>query len=104
MSIFAVQTINSAVFVMGNAWIVRHRCGWFDNPVYWSNLLQFSCWNTVGSSDPRELILCSCISKRSNDWLALWIGKATMPKAGQLGALQMLRHAGFSNHGCQQCL
>ena len=42
-----LQTINSAAFVMGNAWIVSHRCGWFDNPVYWSNLIQFSCWNTV---------------------------------------------------------
>ena len=42
-----LQTINSAAFVMGNAWIVSHTCGWFDNPVYWSNLIQFSCWNTV---------------------------------------------------------
>ena len=66
-----MQTINSAVFVMGNAWIVRHRCGWFDNPVYWSNLLQFSCWNTVGNRDHMELISLSYMIKYSHDWLAL---------------------------------
>ncbi|KAK9866320.1 hypothetical protein WJX84_007327 [Apatococcus fuscideae] len=42
-----VQTVNSAGFVMGNAWILRHKCGWFDTPVYWSNLIQFTCWNTI---------------------------------------------------------